>query len=442
MQDAINFVYDTEDNLPENCINGLNKKLCMSGYHLALQSLFNINSIPTRTFFLTKDNLPSKFFYTICTINVFRLLEDSKDINGLLPQKILKALRAKHCTLVLLDWHERSSKEMASNKIRYIKKYCSANNIDINQIIFLYNTSLEENTTIENFAYGINYFWLVARINLFNADVEFLHSRRLKTIINKKFSSCFLCLNRIPRSHRCWLVYELWKNNLLTENKVQCSFTASIDSNLIEQQDFSQLRDDYNKRELFLSFLKQQTLNVEYYGNYDQFTQHLKAKNSSNFLNFCKILPLNLDTTKHSQNHWNTFNLDIFANSGIMITTETLFFDSYNDDVFLTEKTFKPILYQMPFINVSQPYTLHALKRMGFRTFSRFWDESYDTEINDVKRLYKIIELVKKISDMSNVTFMKMMQEMVPVLLHNYNLLMSKKIEQPFIRDMGCYKKS
>ena len=44
-----------------------------------------------------------------------------------------------------------------------------------------------------------------------------------------------------------------------------------------------------------------------------------------------------------------------------------------------------------PFFVVGNPHTLKKIKRLGFKTFSMLWDESYDNELDLNTRIEKII---------------------------------------------------
>ena len=68
------------------------------------------------------------------------------------------------------------------------------------------------------------------------------------------------------------------------------------------------------------------------------------------------------------------------------MVTETVYRGKKNH---LTEKTFKPIVMQQPFIIQSCKGSLEYLRRYGFKTFADFWDESYD-EADDGVRTYEI----------------------------------------------------
>jgi hypothetical protein len=61
----------------------------------------------------------------------------------------------------------------------------------------------------------------------------------------------------------------------------------------------------------------------------------------------------------------------------------------------LTEKTFKPIAMGMPFVIVGTQGSLKYLRSYGFKTFGDLWDESYDDEPDDSKRIEKIAQVLK-----------------------------------------------
>ncbi len=87
----------------------------------------------------------------------------------------------------------------------------------------------------------------------------------------------------------------------------------------------------------------------------------------------------------------------------------------------LTEKTFKPICLAMPFVMVSTAGSLEYLRSYGFKTFDRVWDESYDLEINDEKRLIKIADLLKHLDSLSVVEKQDLFNQTLPIVQHNYN---------------------
>jgi hypothetical protein len=104
------------------------------------------------------------------------------------------------------------------------------------------------------------------------------------------------------------------------------------------------------------------------------------------------------------------------------IVTETVF---YHDKLHLTEKIFKPIVAQRPFMLAAAPGNLAYLKSYGFRTFDQWIDESYDSIQDPDQRLQAIVDQTQRLCAMSDSELRQMHQEMQPVLEHNFNHLWS-----------------
>lgn len=102
------------------------------------------------------------------------------------------------------------------------------------------------------------------------------------------------------------------------------------------------------------------------------------------------------------------------------IVTETVF---YHDKLHLTEKIFKPIVAQRPFMLAAAPGNLAYLKSYGFETFDRWIDESYDNIPDPDQRLQAIVDQTNRLCAMSNTELRQMHQEMQPVLQHNFDHL-------------------
>lgn len=111
--------------------------------------------------------------------------------------------------------------------------------------------------------------------------------------------------------------------------------------------------------------------------------------------------------------------MDQLMKSFIFLVTETCFWQTKTH---LTEKIFKPIVLRMPFILAGCANNLAYLRSYGFKTFSDFWDESYDSETDPVKRIEAIAKILKTISSLSQDQQKQMLMDMRPVLDHNYNL--------------------
>ena len=98
------------------------------------------------------------------------------------------------------------------------------------------------------------------------------------------------------------------------------------------------------------------------------------------------------------------------------VVTETVFYDP---KLHLTEKTFKPIVSQRPFVLVAAPGNLAYLRSYGFQTFDHWIDESYDMIQDPDLRLDAIVNEIARFANMSVEQLRMIHQDMQSVLDHN-----------------------
>lgn len=138
---------------------------------------------------------------------------------------------------------------------------------------------------------------------------------------------------------------------------------------------------------------------------------------------FRSKLPLVLDgetdTVKMCQD-FDDKNRPYYQNSLVSIVTETNF-DAL--EVTLTEKSFKPSKEKHPFIIVGAAGTLKAIRDMGYKTFSEFWDESYDTCLDPRERLTRLINTCNYIASWDDEKIRDFRRRVKPILDHNYERL-------------------
>lgn len=109
-----------------------------------------------------------------------------------------------------------------------------------------------------------------------------------------------------------------------------------------------------------------------------------------------------------------------YQNSLISIVTET------NWDVpqlTSTEKSFKPFKNKHPFIIVGVNGALKSMRKLGFQTFSEFWDETYDEIPDSHLRLQAIIKVCEEIGKWDNEKILCFKHKVKPILENNYQLL-------------------
>jgi|TARA_B110000114_G_scaffold161327_1_gene178572 hypothetical protein len=164
---------------------------------------------------------------------------------------------------------------------------------------------------------------------------------------------------------------------------------------------FSRNNDKTHRKSLLHDYLTN-----DFSDSYFSFLQKINSANNCNIYNdtiaklssseYNEKLPIELDT--HGYGHIidsfkvsNTFPTKLFLDSAIHIVSETSF---ESNEMFISEKIFKPILNFQPFILIGPYRYLKELHKLGFKTFGEFWDESYD-EIKDPKNRYlKLIEVI------------------------------------------------
>ena len=242
-----------------------------------------------------------------------------------------------------------------------------------------------------------------------------------------------------------------WINNLCEKYKFDKSDVILVTSNLIDFNNYNFTLIPYNyfgNHIQFLSISKLDKIGLNYYKN--NYKKFLNNYNKLHFLCFNGIPRLNrilmfeeLHSNKKLKNksittlksyeknyyydipNWELRKLSAGASLNIQahldcftnIVTETLF---DRDSIFISEKTYKPIYLCQPFIIFGNPNTLKKLKQLGYKTFDKWWDESYDTELDIDKRFKKIVIILEQISEWDMDMCFEIKKEMQEVLIHNY----------------------
>jgi hypothetical protein len=109
-----------------------------------------------------------------------------------------------------------------------------------------------------------------------------------------------------------------------------------------------------------------------------------------------------------------------YQNSLISIVTETNFTES---EVTLTEKSFKPIKEKHPFMIIGATGTLKAIRSMGFKTFSEFWDESYDEIHCPTERMKRLAAVQEQIGSWTVEQILDFRRRVKSILEYNFEQL-------------------
>ena len=123
------------------------------------------------------------------------------------------------------------------------------------------------------------------------------------------------------------------------------------------------------------------------------------------------------EDTQEMTSCWLT-NFDEAADSLIYVPTETVYFGRRQH---ITEKTFKAITLEMPFVLVAPAHSLEYMRSYGFQTFASVFDESYDEETDDIRRVERVTRLLKDLDSLSIKEKLHIHRACLPVVEHNYN---------------------
>jgi hypothetical protein len=255
---------------------------------------------------------------------------------------------------------------------------------------------IKDNFTIHPYSYFQHSLWFHEGGQLLKEETKemmrgtfnwFLNNNK----INKK-DYHFLCFNRVTKPHRLAIFSELMINEKLKDKSIK-SLGGCVNKFPMEFFNIlnAHLSDDYkyNKKRL-----------LEFYFNYDASKHYVYDEDDLE-----NNKAANLNKIAHSR----TF---------VNIVTESLIDDR---SIFYSEKTYKPMYTCQPFIMFGNPNSLSKLRELGFKTFDKWWDESYDLETNFTRRFEKIVEVMEEIASWDMDKCYQVTQEMEEVLIHNFN---------------------
>ena len=69
---------------------------------------------------------------------------------------------------------------------------------------------------------------------------------------------------------------------------------------------------------------------------------------------------------------------------------------------------------------------LEHLKKLGYQTFSNYWNEDYDNEENPEIKVSMITDVIKELQNKSIEELHEMYWDMMPILKHNQSLLINQ----------------
>lgn len=131
--------------------------------------------------------------------------------------------------------------------------------------------------------------------------------------------------------------------------------------------------------------------------------------------------------TEQLMSSYELTNFKEAQDSLIYVATETVYAGRRQH---LTEKTFRAIALEMPFILVAPQHSLKYLQSYGFKTFSPYIDESYDAVEDPIGRLEMVTQILQGIQARSAAARQELWQQLLPAVEYNYHHFYSGGFEQ------------
>lgn len=260
--------------------------------------------------------------------------------------------------------------------------------------------SLEKNKILDQYGFVDCYYFFHA---LAAADWYrgYQYSSEITPIRQRKITKKFITYNRITgnsRVYRALFVASLAKKNLLEYGHVSFSKQCPVHNN-IESSILNVIRDFSLDKNYIYNELK--------------------------YISTIPDLRIDSDVGQPIEN--SSFSIGDVSKpmeSFVNVVTETCFWETKKH---LTEKIFKPIVLKQPFILLGCAHNLSYLKEYGFKTFDRWWDESYDQCQDPIQRINMVTKILEDLCKLSNNKIQDMLLEMEEILEYNYSLFYSQK---------------
>lgn len=358
------------------------------------------DSVPTSLLAIQQTNLITQdFWYCMLTTENGLKKFGLKSLTG---EQIFNRLIEKDLTIVFDCSFEPFLKIINSIYEEVIIKL----KVPSSQVIFITNM-YDASTYNKEVASRLNQAPI--RILWFSA-LEFMINHYARTLPNidtlavKEYNKKFLNLNRRWRSHRPLLTLLLRYRKLLDKGFVS----------------FGPAGESFNSWESIWDGLHASAIGNDEIVNAIRQSEDIKT-----------MPPLYLDTDDLSINRPELTDSTnkYYEDSYFSVVSETTFYykNKNENSRFITEKTFKAISMNHPFILVSLPKSLDVLKQLGYKTFSPWINESYDLEYDDNKRMLMIVDEIERLSNLSMTDLEHFLVAIKDICSYNYNVLQKKK---------------
>jgi len=391
-QDIINIYKD----VPEiNETDNRGEPICRPLFsHSSLPDRMKLKLIPVQKF-----DFKSEFSYFVHVHHNQKLWARHID---LIPEQILDEVRKENCTLVFdntLEGDRIDGRHLLFPLYGSVKKL----KLPAKQVVFITNDLNSEDShnvySTQDKIKVISFMWNVYDVKRLMKHKFLRNIKNIDTEINYKKKNIekikpFLKVNRTNRPERDLFMLFIEHEDLYDKFKIS-----------------------------FPHFSK------EDFPTHNRFKKYLKPSNINFLLN---KVPFDIDKTDET-NHGPAGYGEGYFNADLPFQPihyrNTLFsivmcaFPFVENACHLHSSTFNPIHQGHPIIQFGPYKSLERMRERGFKTFDKWWDESYDEIKDGWERFDEILKLVDKLSRKSNKELLEMYVDMKDVLQHNIDLI-------------------
>ena len=362
--------------------------------HSSLPSVLGLKQVER-----TKFDFKSKFSYFVHVHHNQKLWARHID---LIPKQILDEVRKENCTLVFdntLEGDRIDGRHLLFPLYGSVKKL----KLPAKQVVFITNDLNSEDShnvySTQDKIKVISFMWNVYDVKRLMKHKFLINIKNIDTEINYKKKNIekikpFLKVNRTNRPERDLFMLFIEHEDLYDKFKIS-----------------------------FPHFSK------EDFPTHNRFKKYLKPSNINFLLN---KVPFDIDKTDET-NHGPAGYGEGYFNADLPFQPihyrNTLFsivmcaFPFVENACHLHSSTFNPIHQGHPIIQFGPYKSLERMRERGFKTFDKWWDESYDEIKDGWERFDAILKLVDKLSRKSNKELLEMYVDMKDVLQHNIDLI-------------------
>ena len=269
----------------------------------------------------------------------------------------------------------------------------------------------------------------------------------------------YLCYNGQLRPHRQYILSELFKRKINKKGLISCLNSPDGDGIHVWDCENHRARKPAKdccggdpERLLVAPTLPDRPNNIDGIGDFLKLPHSPQIKDLMPDKEFISSIPMILDIetdgisnsvpTKDFKlqdgeflNH-RTADISHFKDSYFSLVTESNFLSDDIDEehnytgecMFITEKTYRALCFH-PTIIAGNHGILKYLRSIGFHTFPEFFDESYDDEVDDHKRMLMVVDEVHRICNLPIEEIHTMAKTYFHIVLHNQSVM--KKYGDP-----------